>query len=94
VLVHAHASGATGLGYTYADVATTKLIETLQHVSPPGPPVIVFHHIPAANSIAVVEYTSASDSHMCSVLTGNPLLTSEMLDKNGVTPPPPPPRPS
>ena len=28
VVVHAHAPGATGLGYTYADVSTAKLIET------------------------------------------------------------------
>ena len=28
VVVHAHAGGVTGLGYTYADVSTAKLIET------------------------------------------------------------------
>ncbi len=28
VLVHAHAGDCTGLGYTYADVATAKLIES------------------------------------------------------------------
>lgn len=28
VVVHAHASGVTGLGYTYADVSTAKLIDT------------------------------------------------------------------
>ncbi len=28
VVVHAHAGGETGLGYTYADVSTAKLIET------------------------------------------------------------------
>jgi L-alanine-DL-glutamate epimerase-like enolase superfamily enzyme len=28
VVVHAHASGVTGLGYTYADVSTAKVIET------------------------------------------------------------------
>jgi L-alanine-DL-glutamate epimerase-like enolase superfamily enzyme len=28
VVVHAHAAGVWGLGYTYADVSTAKLIET------------------------------------------------------------------
>jgi hypothetical protein len=37
--------------------------------------VIVFHHIPAVDSIAVVEYTSASDSHMC-------MSTPELSDQH------------
>lgn len=43
-----------------------------QHV-PAGPtPLAVFHSVKAVDSIAVVEYTSAHDSHDCSVRSGDP----------------------